>query len=230
MSRTHHLLELDPAVVRRARSLARKAAAPVVEIAQQPHDRLGRARDAAPGRPVRRRPRARAVGQPPRRRRPRRGRPRARRHDARSTTPCSAARRPTCTTLAQKAASGNVSFRLPAGPRGDRAPAARAPQGRRRGLRTIDRSRATRDRLIKRHGDPKTKPWIYLIVATGDIYEDIPQAQAAAREGADIIAVIRSTGQSLLDYVPGGRHPRGVSPAPTPRRRTSGSCGPRSTT
>jgi beta-lysine 5,6-aminomutase alpha subunit len=47
-------------------------------------------------------------------------------------------------------------------------------------------------------------PWIYLIVATGDIYEDIPQAQAAAREGADVIAVIRSTGQSLLDYVPEG--------------------------
>ena len=41
-------------------------------------------------------------------------------------------------------------------------------------------------------------------MATGDIYEDIPQAQAAAREGADIIAVIRSTGQSLLDYVPEG--------------------------
>jgi beta-lysine 5,6-aminomutase alpha subunit len=41
-------------------------------------------------------------------------------------------------------------------------------------------------------------------VATGDIYEDIPQAQAAAREGADVVAVIRSTGQSLLDYVPEG--------------------------
>ncbi len=61
-----------------------------------------------------------------------------------------------------------------------------------------------RDRLIKRHGDPEQRPWIYLIVATGDIYEDIPQAQAAARAGADIIAVIRSTGQSLLDYVPEG--------------------------
>ena len=34
--------------------------------------------------------------------------------------------------------------------------------------------------------------------------EDIPQAQQAAREGADVIAVIRSTGQSLLDYVPEG--------------------------
>jgi len=48
------------------------------------------------------------------------------------------------------------------------------------------------------------KAWIYLIVATGDIHEDIPQAQAAARAGADVIAVIRSTGQSLLDYVPEG--------------------------
>ena len=32
----------------------------------------------------------------------------------------------------------------------------------------------------------------------------MPQAQEAAREGADVIAVIRSTGQSLLDYVPEG--------------------------
>src|SRR2546430_7034315 len=30
------------------------------------------------------------------------------------------------------------------------------------------------------------------------------QAQAAARQGADVIAVIRSTAQSLLDYVPFG--------------------------
>jgi beta-lysine 5,6-aminomutase alpha subunit len=49
-----------------------------------------------------------------------------------------------------------------------------------------------------------TKPWFYLIVATGNIHEDIPQAVEAARNGADVIAVIRSTGQSLLDYVPYG--------------------------
>lgn len=48
------------------------------------------------------------------------------------------------------------------------------------------------------------KPYIYVIVATGNIYEDVVQAQAAARQGADIIAVIRTTGQSLLDYVPFG--------------------------
>jgi beta-lysine 5,6-aminomutase alpha subunit len=47
-------------------------------------------------------------------------------------------------------------------------------------------------------------PYIYVIVATGNIYEDVVQAQAAARQGADIIAVIRTTGQSLLDYVPFG--------------------------
>jgi beta-lysine 5,6-aminomutase alpha subunit len=47
-------------------------------------------------------------------------------------------------------------------------------------------------------------PWLYLIVATGNIFEDIVQARAAAEQGADIVAVIRSTGQSLLDYVPYG--------------------------
>ena len=46
------------------------------------------------------------------------------------------------------------------------------------------------------------KPYLYIIVATGNIYEDVVQAQAGARQGADIIAVIRTTGQSLLDYVP----------------------------
>ena len=49
-----------------------------------------------------------------------------------------------------------------------------------------------------------SKPYLYVIVATGNIYEDVIQAEAAARQGADIIAVIRTTGQSLLDYVPYG--------------------------
>src|SRR3954466_14417759 len=104
--------------------------------------------------------------------------------------------------LAQKAAAGSVHFGLPAGRDAQRAAAAarRAVGG---GITTIDRNRRTRDRLLRRLGDPP-KPWIYLIVATGDIHEDIPQAPAAAREGADVIAVIRSTGQSLLDYVPEG--------------------------
>ncbi|WP_344147214.1 lysine 5,6-aminomutase subunit alpha [Kribbella yunnanensis] len=105
--------------------------------------------------------------------------------------------------LAQKAASGSVTFRLPEGRDAVRARAA-ARKAAAGGLKLIDGRRRERDRLIKKHGDPEQRPWIYLIVATGDIYEDIPQAQAAARAGADIIAVIRSTGQSLLDYVPEG--------------------------
>ncbi len=105
--------------------------------------------------------------------------------------------------LAGKASVGSVRFRLPAGRDRVRArSAARKAIGA--GVRRLDASKRERERLIRRWGDPQQQPWIYLIVATGDIYEDIPQAQAAAREGADVIAVIRSTGQSLLDYVPEG--------------------------
>ncbi len=107
------------------------------------------------------------------------------------------------TTLAQKAAAGSVTFELPAK---TAATAARRAADRAvaAGLKTVDRRRRDRDRLVAKLGDPTQRPWIYLIVATGDISEDIPQAQAAARAGADVIAVIRSTGQSLLDYVPEG--------------------------
>ena len=48
------------------------------------------------------------------------------------------------------------------------------------------------------------RPHKYLIVATGNIHDDVEQACAAAQAGADVIAVIRSTAQSLLDYVPHG--------------------------
>ena len=51
---------------------------------------------------------------------------------------------------------------------------------------------------------PPKKPLLYVIVATGNVYEDTVQARAAALQGADIVAVIRHTGQSLLDYVPYG--------------------------
>jgi beta-lysine 5,6-aminomutase alpha subunit len=104
--------------------------------------------------------------------------------------------------MAEKAATGGVRFALPTGKDAERAAkAARKAVGT--GFVRIDRNRRDRNKLLAKLGDPP-KPWIYLIVATGDIYEDIPQAQAAAREGADIVAVIRSTGQSLLDYVPEG--------------------------
>jgi beta-lysine 5,6-aminomutase alpha subunit len=105
--------------------------------------------------------------------------------------------------LAAKAAVGSVRFSMPTGRALISArSAARKQVGA--GIKRIDARRRERERMIKKVGDAPSKPWIYLIVATGDIYEDIPQAQAAAREGADVIAVIRSTGQSLLDFVPEG--------------------------
>ncbi|MEO8519170.1 MAG: lysine 5,6-aminomutase subunit alpha, partial [Dermatophilaceae bacterium] len=195
-------LELDPVTIRKARSLARKAGAPVVKLARThttvsveravlrlaglagaDHEGVpwvnhlvGAVRDE--------------VGLE---------------HGV--TTPVYDALRrgeaPDLLTLAQKSAAGSISFRLPKGK--DLGAAQKlAMRSVKPGMARIDKARTTRDRLVKRHGDPAQRPWIYLIVATGDIYEDIPQAQTAAREGADVIAVIRSTGQSLLDYVPEG--------------------------
>jgi len=70
-------------------------------------------------------------------------------------------------------------------------------------LEKIRSNVGSRKAFLAEHGD-KQGPYLYVIVATGNIYEDVTQAVAAARQGADIIAVIRTTGQSLLDYVPYG--------------------------
>lgn len=70
-------------------------------------------------------------------------------------------------------------------------------------LERIKARRSRREAYLDTIGEGP-KPYLYVIVATGNIYEDVVQAQAAARQGADIIAVIRTTGQSLLDYVPYG--------------------------
>ena len=70
-------------------------------------------------------------------------------------------------------------------------------------LDRIKQQTKKRENYLSTIGEGK-KPYLYLIVATGNIYEDVLQAEAAGRQGADIIAVIRTTGQSLLDYVPYG--------------------------
>lgn len=70
-------------------------------------------------------------------------------------------------------------------------------------IERIKARRARREKYLREIGEGP-KPYLYVIVATGNIYEDVVQAEAAARQGADIIAVIRTTGQSLLDYVPYG--------------------------
>ena len=70
-------------------------------------------------------------------------------------------------------------------------------------LDRIKARRARREEYLRTLGEGP-RPYLYVIVATGNIYEDVVQAQACARQGADIIAVIRTTGQSLLDSVPYG--------------------------
>ncbi|PKK97566.1 MAG: D-lysine 5,6-aminomutase subunit alpha [Tenericutes bacterium HGW-Tenericutes-3] len=70
-------------------------------------------------------------------------------------------------------------------------------------IKQIDHMKTVRKMKIEETPKKET-PQKYVIVATGNIYEDIKQAISAAKKGAEIIAVIRSTGQSLLDYVPFG--------------------------
>jgi beta-lysine 5,6-aminomutase alpha subunit len=70
-------------------------------------------------------------------------------------------------------------------------------------LKRIDDARTARD-AFKGSLPACATPLKYVIVATGNIYDDALQAKAAAYAGADIVAVIRATAQSLLDYVPHG--------------------------
>ena len=204
-ARTVGKLDLDPATVRRARALARAAGQPVVELART-HTTVSVERAVL-----------RLAGADRRRRRT----------ASRGSTGWSTRSReqvglehgvalPVWDALRR---GGHADLRALAAAGGGRVGASSAcPEGRdadaarRRRPGAVGRGHR-RDRPAagpsgtgwsRRIGDPPQQPWIYLIVATGDIYEDIPQAQAAAREGADVIAVIRSTGQSLLDYVPEG--------------------------
>lgn len=65
-------------------------------------------------------------------------------------------------------------------------------------------NRGHREAKLAQYEGRNHKPMLYVIVATGNIHEDVKQAQAAAEQGADVVAVIRTTAQSLLDYVPYG--------------------------
>jgi beta-lysine 5,6-aminomutase alpha subunit len=67
----------------------------------------------------------------------------------------------------------------------------------------FEQRQAMRERLDNSASAPPT-PLRYVLTATGDVYEDVVHARAVAEAGGDIVAVIRSTAQSLLDYVPYG--------------------------
>jgi len=102
--------------------------------------------------------------------------------------------------VAQVVAEGKLSLQRP---KHEAAARRAAYDMAARACERIAGHRVTRDAAVAQYGEART-PWLYLIVATGNIYEDIVQARAAAEQGADVVAVIRSTGQSLLDYVPYG--------------------------
>lgn len=74
-------------------------------------------------------------------------------------------------------------------------------------INRITLNKDARDEFLRKY--PRSNTDLYVIVATGNIDEDVTQAVAAAKAGADIIAVIRSTGQSLLDFVPFGKTTEG---------------------
>lgn len=104
--------------------------------------------------------------------------------------------------VAVKAAEGELDLlKLPRLPASDLRPV--LEELARPGLDQIRANRQRRSQLQQQYAMGPA-PLLYVIVATGDIMADAPQAQAAAEQGADIIAVIRTTGQSLLDYVPQG--------------------------
>jgi len=72
-----------------------------------------------------------------------------------------------------------------------------------RRLSEIAARMATRRELRERLGE-SPPPLRYVLTATGNVYEDVVHSLAVAEAGGDIVAVIRSTAQSLLDYVPYG--------------------------
>ena len=84
---------------------------------------------------------------------------------------------------------------------------------------------AERRELRERLGE-SPPPLRYVLTATGNVYEDVVHGLAVAEAGGDIVAVIRSTAQSLLDYVPYGPTTE-ATVARSPRRRTSASCARR---
>lgn len=104
--------------------------------------------------------------------------------------------------IGEKIAAGELDItKLPLKPEAEIK--AKAEEMARSSVERVKKNRARRDQYLSTLGEGP-RPYLYVIVATGNIYEDVIQAQAAARQGADIIAVIRTTGQSLLDYVPYG--------------------------
>ena len=106
--------------------------------------------------------------------------------------------------IAEEMADGELKFLKPG--KSEHAEAAIQSAGEQLAadaISEIEQQVEQRESFLQTHGRPE-RPMKYVIVATGNIHEDVVQAKSAARQGADVVAVIRSTAQSLLDYVPEG--------------------------
>ena len=114
----------------------------------------------------------------------------------------------TAQALAQAVADGTVDLAAHAGLPVDAATRAVGEQLAAEAVARIVGQREKRQQYLNDLGQGP-QPIKYVIVASGNIHEDVVQARVAARQGADVIAVIRSTGQSLLDYVPEGETTEG---------------------
>ena len=104
----------------------------------------------------------------------------------------------------------------------------RARGARRRATSSLARVGAAR-RAASAELGVGPRPHKYVIVATGNIYDDVEQARAAAQAGADVIAVDplhRAVAARLRART---APPPRATAAPTRRRRTSASCARRST-
>jgi beta-lysine 5,6-aminomutase alpha subunit len=85
----------------------------------------------------------------------------------------------------------------------DEAIRARITDEYERRIAAISTSMSERRERRERLGE-SPPPLRYVLTATGNVYEDVVHGLAVAQAGGDIVAVIRSTAQSLLDYVPYG--------------------------
>lgn len=104
--------------------------------------------------------------------------------------------------IAQKTACGEIDLNSLPEPSPDAVRETLKP-GVIEAKKAVEQVRREKEKMRNRFSRNRL-PLKYVIVATGNIHEDVKQAVAASRSGADIIAVIRSTAQSLLDYVPFG--------------------------
>jgi len=67
----------------------------------------------------------------------------------------------------------------------------------------LDRARYKKEEV--RYRGYQQTPLKCVMIATGNVEEDVILAKTVAKQGADVVAILRSTAQSLLDYVPHGQ-------------------------